>query len=365
MRDSRLLPFVLVLVFVLIGLSAGFVPCRSMAADFGEARIVVAAPDDERFAHLSWPKVVTAEDGTLVLAYIAGREHVNGDGCPAVSISSDGGKTFSEPQILREFDKSTKYQHGANLAMGVADDGAIVLLAMAFTNDERNSIFGWRSEDSGKSWKPVDTSSLADSKTGSVFGRVFAVPGKGLAASGHFRKPKGSGIWMAFSPDHGKTWGDPRTVTADAYFEPTFLYAGKKLIGLIRENQAHAYHQYVSADLRESWQVKPGALQGDASSVHPSPFLIEDPAHPGQIYVLQTQRGKNNQIHLWKGRADASADGHDLKWEHVKQVVEVPKDQDFGYPWMTPLGDGKWFVVYYAGEKVGANSIWGLEISLP
>jgi len=332
-----------------------------MAAEFSAPRIVVAAPDDARFAHLSWPKVVTAPDGTLVLAYIAGREHVNGDGCPAVSISSDGGKTFSEPQILREFDKSKKYQHGANLAMGVAEDGGVVLMVMAFTNDERNSIFGWRSEDSGKRWAPLETSSLAESKTGSVFGHVFAVPGKGLAVSGHFRKPGGAGIWMAFSPDHGRTWGDPHTITDNAYFEPAFLFAGKKLIGLIRENKAHAYHQYVSDDLGESWQVNKKALQGDSSAVHPSPFLIEDPEHPGQLYALQTQRGKNNQVHLWK--ADANAD--ELKWEHVDRVVEVPKDQDFGYPWMTPLGDGKWILVYYAGEKVGPNSIWGIELSLP
>ena len=355
MRNCPLLIIALVLT--------GFIPRATTAAEFGAPRIVVAAPEDARFAHLSWPKVVTAPDGTLVLAYIAGREHVNGDGCPAVSISSDGGKTFSKPQILREFDKSKKYQHGANLAMGVAEDGAIILMVMSFTNDERNSIFGWRSEDSGKNWTSVDTSSLAESKTGSVFGHVFAVPGKGLAVSGHFRKPAGSGIWMAFSPDHGKTWGDPETITDEAYFEPTFLFAGEKLIGLIRENKAHAYHQYISDDLGESWQVNKMALQGDSSATHPSPFLIEDPEHPGQLYALQTQRGKNNQIHLWKANASADADG--LQWEHLDKIIEVPTDQDFGYPWMTYLGDGKWFLVYYAGRKVGSNSIRGMTLSLP
>ncbi len=348
-------------ILILIGGFTAIVTRASMATEIGDPRIAVAAPEDARFAHLSWPKVVTAPDGTLVLAYISGREHVNGDGCPAVSVSHDGGKTFSEPQILREFDKDKKYQHGANLAMGVTEDGAIVLMAMAFTNDERNSIFGWRSEDSGKSWTPVDTSPLAESKTGSVFGHVFEVPGKGLAATGHFRKPKGVGIWVSYSTDHGKTWGDPQTITNEAYFEPTFIFAGKKLIGLIRENKAHAYHQWVSDDLGRTWQVKKSALQGDPSAVHPSPFLIEDPEHPGQLYALQTQRGKNNQIHLWKASADAS----EPEWKHVTKVVEAPADQDFGYPWMTSLGDGKWFLTYYAGEKVGPNSIWGMQLSLP
>ncbi|MDF1755533.1 MAG: sialidase family protein [Verrucomicrobiales bacterium] len=349
----------LTLALILVGLlhCAGY--ASENAITIGEPRIVIPAPENERFAHLSWPKIVTAPDGTLVTAYIAGRKHVNGDGCPAVSVSRDHGKTFSKPKILREFDKTMRYQHGANLALGVAEDGALVLMVMAFTNDERNSIFGWRSEDSGETWIPTDTTSLADSKTGSVFGYVFPVPGKGLAVCGHFRKPKGDGIWIAFSKDHGKSWGAPETITGNRYFEPTFLFSEGKLIGLIRENSARAYHQYVSSDLGKSWEATEKALQGNPSATHPSPFLIEDPAHPGQLYALQSERGKDNRIHLWKTTAAK------LDWKPVAQVVEVPNDRDFSYPWMTPLGNGKWFLVYYSGEKDGPNSIWGLEMTLP
>ncbi|MCB1064376.1 MAG: exo-alpha-sialidase [Verrucomicrobiae bacterium] len=320
---------------------------------------MVRAPKVERFAHLSWPKLVITPDGTLVTAYISGREHVNGDGCPTVSVSTDGGKSFSEPNVLREFDETMPYQHAANLAMGVAEDGAVVLLAMAFTDDERNSIFGWRSEDSGRSWVPVDTSSLGESKTGSVFGHVFSVPGKGLAVCGHFRKPKGYGIWIAYSQDQGKTWGEPQKITENKYFEPTFIYAGERLIGLVRENSAHAYHQYVSNDFGETWERTESALQGNPSAVHPSPFLNEDPEHPGQLYALQSERGKKHQIHLWK------ANTVDLKWEHIDLLVDVPTDKDFSYPWMVPLGGGKWFLVYYSGEKHGPNSIWGMDLVLP
>ncbi len=331
-NDSGKIPLLLLACLFMIG-------GLGLSADFGEPRIVVPAAEEERFAHLSWPKIVTAPDGTLVTAYIAGRKHVNGDGCPAISISTDQGKTFSKPRILREFDNTKPYQHGANLALGVADDGAVVLLVMAFTNDERNSIFGWRSEDSGKSWTTVDTSALGESKTGSVFGHLFSVPGKGLAVCGHFRKPKGDGIWIAYSQDHGKTWGDPKVITDKRYFEPAFIFAGKKLIGLIRENAAHAYHQYVSGDLGKSWVATEKALQGNPSAVHPSPFLIEDPEHPGTLYALQSERGEKNQIHLWKSNTA------DLQWEHVDQLIEVPTDEYFSYPWMTLLGDGKWFLV--------------------
>lgn len=123
------------------------------AVDLGDQpQVVVPAPDNPRYAHLAWPKIVKANDGTLVLAYRAGRYHGSGgEGCPAVSISKDQGKTFSSPKILRDFDRSMTYNNSANTALGVAEDGSIVLLAMAYTGEERNSVFGWRSVDSGRS----------------------------------------------------------------------------------------------------------------------------------------------------------------------------------------------------------------------
>jgi hypothetical protein len=163
-------------------------------SDFGQSRVIVEAPKDPRYQHLAWPKVVTANNGNLVTAYIAARKHVNGDGCPAVSVSRDGGKTFSKPRILKKFDRSERHQHGANLALGKAPDGALILMVMAFTDDLRNSIYGWRSTDHGTTWSRTDTSALGENRTGSVFGHVFPVPGKGLAVCGHYRKPKGYGL---------------------------------------------------------------------------------------------------------------------------------------------------------------------------
>src|SRR4051794_29115140 len=69
--------------------------------DGGPVRIAVAPPKDPRFAHLAWPKAIRTKDGTIVVAYLAGVSH-GGSGCPAVSTSTDGGKTFTEPSVLRE-----------------------------------------------------------------------------------------------------------------------------------------------------------------------------------------------------------------------------------------------------------------------
>lgn len=327
------------------------------AGDYGMPRVVVPAPQDARYAHLAWPKIVKAPDGTLVLAYVAARRHVNGDGCPAVSISTDGGLSFGAPKILKEFGPTKEHVHSGNLAIGVVGDGAVVLLAMAFSGDESNGIFGWRSTDCGRTWGEVDTSSLGNSRTGSVFGHVFAVPGIGLTAWGHYRKPKGSGIWFACSDDDGRTWGPPRTVTEAQFFEPCFLHADGRLIGLVRENRAQAYHQFLSDDLGRSWRMTERAVAGEAA-VHPSPFVVVDPNSPGTLHCLQSQRTKTGQIYLW------SADSRQLVWRKRGLVASFPDCQDYTYPWMTHIEGDEWFIVFYAGERDGANSIHGMKIRI-
>ena len=219
--------------------------------DYGPSRAVVSAPADARYAHLAWPKVVRTREGTLVLAYVAGRAHTV-DGCPAVSRSTDGGRTFSPPHVLREFSSRADYAHCGNVALGLAGDGAVVLLAMAFTGDERNTIFGWRSTDAGRTWQSADTSTLAENRTGSVYGHVFRVPGKGLAVCGHYRKPSqphSQGIWIAFSKDEGKTWGAAQRITSEKLVEPAMLCTGGRLVGLLRDAaRPHRYWQAISED---------------------------------------------------------------------------------------------------------------------
>ena len=325
------------------------------------ARVIVPAPKDARHQHLSWPKLVKTSDGTLVVAYIAGRKHVNGDGCPAVSVSKDGGNTFSEPKILKNFDSSMPYQHCANLAMGVAQDGAVILLGMAFTDNLRNNIYCWRSVDNGNSWKITDASALGDNKTGSVFGHVFNVPGKGLAVCGHYRKPKGLGIWIAYSKDQGLSWQSPSAVIENKkYFEPTFIHTSDgKLTGLVREDSAHAYHQFTSDNLGKSWGFESCVIQGNPKAGHPSPFIVEDPICPGIYYALQPERTAKKEIYLWASTGDWS------KWHKVCLVAAAPGHADFSYPWMAHLKGREWFLVYYAGESNGPNSIYGKKIIIP
>jgi hypothetical protein len=323
--------------------------------EVGNAKVVVAGPEEERVRHLSWPKIVRTANGTLVLGYSAGIGHNRGGSGLAVSVSKDDGLSFSPPKLLTYFpDDDRRYDDMGNLAMGLADDGkSVVILAMGFKKESANTIVGWRSEDAGERWARVDTANLAESKTGSVFGHLFDVPGKGLAVCGHYRKPKGNGIWIAYSADQGRSWGTPQTINGEAFFEPVFVFAKDRLIGLVRENGAHAYHQLVSDDLGGAWKLSRAAIQGDKRAVHPSPCLIVDPRDPNTLYALVSERAPSNRITLWKAGADS------LEWKPVRELAVG--GGDWTYPWMIHLGGDDWYLVYYQGDR-DASSIYGKRI---
>ncbi len=329
--------------------------CAPAGGDYGMPRVVIPAPQDERHAHLAWPKIVKGPDGNLVAAFLAAREHTVG-GCPATALSRDDGSSFTAPRVLKQFDATEDYHHSGNVALGVAGDGAIVLLAMAMVGDERNTIFGWRSTDSGVTWEPTDTGTLGNNATGSVYGSVFRVPGRGLAVCGHYRQPRGRGIWIAFSRDDGRSWGPPRTISDERrYGEPAFVCTKGRLIGLVRESPQPHYHQFVSEDSGRTW-LRPRVVMEGPNATHPSPFLAVDPREPQRLYALQSQRTERGEVFLWE------ADAGELNWRRRGLVVTFKGCEDYSYPWMVHLSGDEWLMVFYAGSRRGENHIWGMRL---
>lgn len=351
-------------------------PQISLAGDFGEPRIIVPAPADERFAHLSWPKIVRAKDGTLVAAYISGRFHGNhGEGCPAVSISTDGGKTFTEPKVLKTYSANDPITAAGNIALGLADDGAIVMLSMAFKASEAHTIDGWRSTDSGKTWQPVDVSKIAG-RTGSVYGHVFNIPGRGLTVVGHFRKGspiQDLGLWMSHSTDNGKTWGEPRTIAGGRLTEPAFVHTVGRTIGLIRAPQTPPYYLLTTSDDAGKTWTKPAStlkVEEPRTTQLPSPGLFVDPNDPNRLLALVSQRFPKGKEFPLYGQIDLySADVKTLEWKKLGTVAKFPatlrERGDITYGWMTPVGGNKWYLVFYCGLHKGANDIYGLEFEVP
>ena len=345
----------------------------------GTARIAVEAPRDKRFAHLSWPKVVRRDDGTIVLAYIAGVFHGDhGGGSPAVSVSTDEGKTFTSPQVLRRFGPEEDYTQSGNLALGIAPDGAFVLLAMAYTGTGKgivgtagvgNHIYGWRSTD-GRSWTPTDTSALGPNITGSVFGNICPTSDGKLAVLGHYRAPSqpAKGIWLAMSNDDGRTWGKPRQITDVDAAEPLLLVTEKRWLAFLRSKGSGRQYVSVSDDAGTTWTTSISALAPPPQHRLAAPFAVVNPANKNEVLALTTERVGSqletpSKIQLWRGSLDK------LAWKQERALIEFPKsadnpNTDLGYVWLLPSGAGRWQLYFYYGRGHGENSIWVADVTI-
>jgi len=339
-------------------------------------RIAVPAPADSGLAHLSWPKVIRTPAGTVLLAYCAGQGHNTGSSGPALSRSTDGGRTFSAPQVLMRFPQDDpRYLDCGNVALGTASDGGILLLAMAYNRDVGNNIYGWRSTDDGITWTRVDTSALGPNKTGSVFGYFVPLADRGLAVFGHYREgstPHTQGLWISLSRDQGRTWAPAERIADVHAVEPVVVASGGRLLGFFRgDSQMARGRQYVgvSDDLGVTWKTEVSVLDA-ADRAHArlaAPFAVEDPQRPGTLIVLTTERAvpgsTPGRIWLWRG------DARTLDWKRERVLLEFPRiegdlNTDLGYPWLLHVGGNRWQLYYYHGNPRGACSIWVTEVEL-
>lgn len=360
-----------------VSLRADSPPAWAARNSSGETvRLAVPAPADRSVAHLSWPKAVRTASGTVILAFSAGQGHNSGSSGPALSRSSDGGKTFSPPQVLMRFPADDpRYQDCGNLALGLAPDGALLLLAMAFHREAGNNIYGWRSTDDGMTWTRTDTAALGPDKTGSVFGNILNLGAQGLAVFGHYRTgstPHTQGLWMSLSNDHGLTWGVARRISEEYGVEPVVLQSAGRLIGFFRgESRVRRGRQYVgvSDDRGTTWKTELSVLDAEDNTKArlAAPCAVENPNRPGEILVLTTERAVpgNTPGRIWLWRGDAK----NLDWRRERVLLEFPRVEgddniDFGYPWLLHVGGNRWQMYYYHGATYSACPIWVTEVEL-
>lgn len=360
---------------VLIGLlpvyshAASALPAWAGRAPNGDPiRVAVAPPANPRFEHLAWPKAVRTADGTIVLGYLAGTHH-GSESCPAVSVSTDGGRTFSAPNVLKEFGPGKEYGNSGNMALGLAHDGAVLLLAHGHSATA-NHIYGWRSADQGRTWQSVDTSALGPNKTGSSTGTIVQLPGKRLMVTGHYRAgsiPYTTGIWQAVSADDGLTWGEPAMVNNLNAGEPVLVRSGDRLLVFIRGRGPASTRQFVSVsdDWGRTW--KTDLLNITASSPQASglthPFAMVNPHNAGELIAITFERPLPARAQLWRGSVKT------LAFTSDRTLVELPKiendkNTDFGYAWLVPLEGRRALMFYYHGMGRGPCPIWVLETEL-
>jgi len=343
-------------------------PWAGRAPNGDIVRIAVAPPSNPRFEHLAWPKAVRTADGTIVVGFLAGTHHGSAS-CPAVSISTDGGKTFSPPNVLKEFGPGKEYGNSGNMALGLAHDGAVLLLAHGHSKDS-NHIYGWRSADQGGTWKPVDTSGLGPNKTGSSTGTIVQIPGRKLMVTGHYRagaRPYHTGIWQSVSTDDGLSWGEPRMINNLNAGEPVLVRHENRLLVFIRGRGPAAARQYVavSEDWGQTWvtdllNITPVQKH---TTVLAHPFAMVNPHNPAELLAITFERPLPGAAQLWRAPAKT------LVFKRERTLVELPKvagdkNSDFGYAWLLPLEGRRALVFYYHGLGKGPCPIWVIETGI-
>lgn len=332
-------------------------------SEYGVPQVVIPSPNIKKYAHLSWPKMTRMDDSTLVVALCAGDYHT-GSNSPAISISSDHGRTFSDLEILKEFSENSLYRSCGNVALGHVDDRTI-LMAMAFTRNISNTIYGWELDLDGSDHQILNSDHIGNNNTGSVFGHVFDTP-NGISIVGHLREDSlgdKTGLWISSLDD--ELWGKPVLITNQPLYEPTVIYCEDRYIGLARDaNTAKLYWELESKN-GINWTVEKSNITESEGGL-PSPFIISHPEVQNRLLALETIRRKGadskGDIYLWEKKLG------DRDWKRTQHLIEFknsdPENTDFGYPWMVHLRDDRWFMVFYYGKGRGSNSIWGLDLQI-
>ena len=305
-----------------------------------------------------FPVVIQLDDGALAAVTRTGAPHIGSGGELSLSLSNDGGRTWSAPAVVARGDVAEELGC-LDAALGQAGNGDLVLVyGLDGRHDTtgrptRRRTPGWsmrvtRSPDRGRSWSesvelepPPEEPALLLHPYGQMrrlFDHTLVFNARGWYRPGAYEKHPGLPARMSYlyrSHDEGHRWGAPQLVAAGKT-ETAFLPLDEaNWLAYARVPQAASQFAR-SSDHGQSWHGWEPALPGPAGT---SPFR-----HPGSITRLQ-----NGNVLVTYGhrqcpfgvRAIVSRDGgrtFDRDREYV--IAASYLLEDGGYPSTVCLDDG-------------------------
>ena len=303
----------------------------------------------------AWPNLTLLPDGTIVAAIYNRPSHLLDEGDVECWASTDGGRTWSKRGTAAPHEPRTAR---ANVAAGLAHNGDLIVLTSGWGyapgfRTRRLPPWVCRSSDGGRTWK-VDTSKSAiafpegsdyedrGARMIKPFGDIVALPGAKLAAS--FYHDLGT-VWVHFSHDDGRTWGETAVLSSDHRGETAilrlrsdrWLAAARTEGGPDGKAPPKGLELFVSEDEGNTWTAK-GPLTTRAQ-------------HPGHLLRL-----KDGRILLTYGMRDIYAIGIRLSddegrsWNRPGVLVRL-EESDLGYPSTVQRDDGVLITAYYTSAK--------------
>jgi hypothetical protein len=251
---------------------------------FSKPTVVVDSPLDDRN-----PAFGQAADGALVVAFWRAARDTYKDYeadrpdqpvSTHVTRSADGGRTWSDPAEIDVRDIGYGSPYGKILTL---PDGSMLMNVYGFAPrkpgeplaDKTDYSYLYRSTDNGRTWTRHATIARGFNETG-----LLALPDGTLLAALRTQAAKAN-VSLARSPDGGRTWSDPKELTApsDHPADLTRLPDGRLLLVTGHRTAPFGVRGLVSdKDLRFDHSA-PFTLANDSATVdtgYPSTVLLED-----------------------------------------------------------------------------------------
>lgn len=320
----------------------------------------------------AWPNLTMLGDGTIIATIFNQPAHGEAEGDVECWASLDGGRTWELRGTAAQHDEPNTNR--MNVAVGLAHNGDLVVLTSGWALDASRKLVRqlspWvcRSSDGGRTWS-VDKSRSAvvfpegadyedrDDRMIKPFGDIVALPSGELAAS--LYHDYGT-VWVLFSRDDGRTWGDAvvlsdecRGETAMLRLRPDrWLAASRTERGPDGVVPRRGLELFVSEDEGRTWTAK-GPLTGPP----------EKPAHlldlrDGRVLLTYGIRG----MHGVYGVGFRVSDDEGRTWNPPEVLVRLETEGfDLGYPSTVELADGVLVTAYYA-KQVAEHSRYHMGV---
>ena len=291
-----------------------------------------------RFGFNHAPSVTTLADGRLLCAWFSGPFEASVDQVILASYSSDGGRTWSDAEVLQDF------PHTSDFDPAFLSNGSRTWLFFSrgrwnrypFVRGERDGGIGVKSfqmfhrytDDSGETWSAPQA--LPIERGYNCRSNGIRLSSGELLVPTHLLLGEDSGVLK--SRDDGKTWTRHTGVSTPAgQAEPTIaeLKSGAVMM-FLRTNDGHLWRT-VSHDRGETWSVPEKTDMLAAAASH-NLFRTED----GRLVLT-----------------------HDESPPPFRSPLTVRVSEDDGRSWSEP------FTLAAVPRPQQGDAIWGLQVTYP
>ena len=302
------------------------------------------------------PKLTLHPSGRLVVMFREGDFHFGQRARVCVSLSDDGGESWSYSIPIDPRGPDEKLP-----AIGALPDGTLLASFVRqegyFENGRRRlppprvvDCLLSRSVDGGETWSRAEPIESLRGQPYGGFGRIVVTPGGDALLCVYSSSnwgPAGTAYGVCFvrSSDGGRTWSAPQEIAAD-YGETSLLaLPGGTLLAAVRHTKRGIVAITRSEDEGLTWS---------------DPDVVTTPVQmPGDLLALADGRvllTYGRRIAPFGVRAILSRDGG-RTWNTERRVTLVadPITRDCGYPSSAQLADGSIVTAYYAAES---NGFW-------